>query len=60
MSSSTGTTKSTPNNNKKVKISPPIELFLLFWVDEWDSGTKMFSESAQTRLKNIKKSSWYK
>ena len=60
MSSSTGTTKSTLNNNKKVKISPPIELFLLFWVDEWDSGTKMFSESAQTRLKNIKKSSWYK
>lgn len=59
MASSKGTTKSKPNNSKKVKISPPIELFLLFWVDEWDSGTKMFSESAQTRLNNIKKSSWY-
>lgn len=59
MSTSKDTTKSKPNNNKIVKISSPIELFLLFWVDEWDSGTKMFSEAAQTRLKNIKKSSWY-
>lgn len=47
------------NNNKKLNISRPIELFLLFWIDEYDSGRKMFSESAQTRLNNIKKSSWY-
>lgn len=37
----------------------PIELLLLFYVDEWDSGTKMFKEAAQTRLQNIKNSNWY-
>lgn len=43
-----------------INISRPIELFLLFWIDEPDSGRKMFSEAAQTRLNNIKKESWYK
>lgn len=41
------------------KITRPVELFLLFWVDEDDSGRKMFAESAQTRMENIKGSSWY-
>lgn len=42
----------------KIKFLP-IELLLLFYVDEWDQGTKMFKEAAQTRLKNIKNSDWY-
>ncbi|MCX2765083.1 hypothetical protein OQJ66_20030 [Aquimarina muelleri] len=42
----------------KIKFEP-IELLLLFYVDEWDPGTKMFKEAAQTRLNNIKNSDWY-
>ncbi len=33
------------------------ELILLYWVD--DRGANMMSESAQTRMNNIKKSNWF-
>lgn len=56
---SSETTNCKPSNNQKVCISHPKELFLLFWIDEQDSGRKMFSESAQTRMNNIKKQNWY-
>lgn len=60
-------------NTVEVKISRPKELILLFWVDEEDkqlaessngdfygkSDRTLFSESAQTRMQNIKKSDWY-
>ncbi len=57
-----GTTSTTENNTVEQKITRPepmLELILLFWIDEDDSGRKMFSESCQTRLQNIMKSSWY-
>jgi hypothetical protein len=54
-----GKTSTATNNIVHQKITRHTELFLLFWVDEEDSGRKMFSEAAQTRLKNIKESSWF-
>lgn len=54
-----GLTDKQANNILNQKITRPVELFLLFWVDEDDPGRKMFSESAQTRMRNIKNSSWY-
>ncbi|UYZ83947.1 hypothetical protein MTZ49_15355 [Entomomonas sp. E2T0] len=59
-----GKTSSTEKNIVKQKISRPKELILLFWIDEEDKnggydGRTLFSEAAQTRMENIKKSSWY-
>lgn len=34
-------------------------LYLIFYIDENHKGKLMISESAQTRLKNIKKQNWY-
>jgi hypothetical protein len=34
-------------------------LFLLFYIDEVHKGRLMISEACQTRLKNIKRISWY-
>lgn len=55
----TGTTKAQGDNIITQQITRPKELFLLFWINEDDKGEKMFSEASQTRLKNIKRASWY-
>ncbi|EMW0955697.1 TPA: hypothetical protein R6W42_003650 [Citrobacter freundii] len=51
----------TAKNNNVItqKITRHVEIFLLLWVNESDAAVKMFSESAQTRMKNIKKASWF-
>ncbi|ECC1692589.1 hypothetical protein QF91_000329 [Salmonella enterica subsp. salamae] len=54
-----GTTSKQQNNVIVQKITRHVEIFLLFWVNESDPAVKMFSESAQTRMKNIKKASWF-
>lgn len=67
---SSGETAPPPNkdgvNIKPVNITrQKIQLILLFWVKERDKGSlrytgnALFSETAQTRANNIKKSSWY-
>ena len=66
------TTNIGPSNNRKVRISRPTELFLLFWVDEieptvdttWNptghlTGRDLFKEAAQTRLINLKTEPWF-
>jgi len=40
-------------------IKEDVFLFLLFFIDEDHKGKLMISEACQTRLKNIKKLSWY-
>ncbi|ECJ4505413.1 TPA: hypothetical protein N3A08_001836 [Salmonella enterica subsp. salamae serovar 9,46:z4,z24:z39:z42] len=55
----TGVTSKQQNNIIVQKITRHVEIFLLFWVNESDPAVKMFSESAQTRMKNIKKASWF-
>lgn len=42
----------------KIKFEP-IELFLIFYIDEDHKGNTLMAEAAQTRLKNIKNSDWY-
>ncbi|WP_271784931.1 hypothetical protein [Aquimarina algiphila] len=37
----------------------PIELLLIFYIDEDHKGNTLMAEVAQTRLKNIKNSDWY-
>ncbi|MBJ9902068.1 hypothetical protein I5703_05205, partial [Acinetobacter bereziniae] len=49
-------TSTQENNTQHVKITRKKQLFLLFWVAEEDKGKSLFSESAQTRMKNIKRS----
>lgn len=54
-----------PTNDKKITVkdrerntaTSKLNLILLFWVN--DKGANMMSESAQTRLNNIKKMNWY-
>jgi hypothetical protein len=46
--------------NLEVKITfEPIELFLIFYIDEDHKGNTLMAEVAKTRLQNIKNSSWY-
>ena len=56
---STARTSTQENNTQHVKITRKKQLFLLFWVAEEDKGKSLFSESAQTRMKNIKRSDVY-
>jgi hypothetical protein len=42
-----------------LEIKPKLILILLFYIDEDHKGKHMISESAQTRLQNVKKNSWY-
>lgn len=50
----------TPDGNTAVqKITRKTLLFLFFWIAEDDPGRNMFSESAHTRMKNIKRTDWY-
>lgn len=51
---STGRTSTEENNTKHIAITRKKQLFLLFWVAEEDKGKNFFSESAQTRLINLK------
>lgn len=44
---------------KKQNITRPMELILLFWIDENWKGRTMMAESAQTRMQNIKNAGWY-
>lgn len=55
----TTATTSRQGTQHQQKISRKKELFLLFWIDEPDSGRKMFHESAQTRLTILKTEPWY-
>lgn len=55
----TAGTTSARGETYKQQISRKKELFLLFWIDESDSGRKMFKESAQTRLIILKTGPWY-
>jgi hypothetical protein len=48
-------TSTQENNIHHIKITRKKQLFLLFWIAEEDKAKKLFSEAAQTRLKNIKK-----
>lgn len=54
-----GTTSKEQGHVVTQRITRHIQLYLLFWVDEEDSGRRMFSESAQTRMMNIKNSTWF-
>lgn len=56
---STAVTALMENNTHHVKITKKKQLFLLFWIAEEDKGKNLFSESAQTRMKNIKKQQGY-
>jgi len=42
-----------------LEIKKKLILILLFYIDEDHKGKFMISESAQTRLQNVKKNSWY-
>ena len=42
-----------------LEIKEKLILILLFYIDEDHKGKFMISESAQTRLQNVKKNSWY-
>jgi hypothetical protein len=42
-----------------LEIKEKLILFLLFYIAEEYKGKYMISESAQTRLQNVKKSTWY-
>jgi hypothetical protein len=44
---------------KEIKIPPVKLLFLFFWV-KGKFGGHLYSEGAKTRMRNIKKSSWYR
>jgi|GEM_PF-734786 len=49
-----------PEGKLEVKVKfEPIELFLIFYIDEDHKGNTLMAEVAQTRLKNIKESDWY-
>ncbi|NAR48187.1 hypothetical protein GPS60_11190 [Acinetobacter haemolyticus] len=52
-------TSSEENNTHHIRITRKKQLFLLFWIAEEDKGRKLFSESAQTRMQNIKKMQEY-
>jgi len=41
------------------KITRKKSLFLFFWIAEEDKAKNVFSESAHTRMKNIKRTDWF-
>jgi len=43
----------------KIYIKARKFLYLLFYIDENHKGKSMIKEATKTRLKNIKKQSWY-
>lgn len=48
-----------PNFSELKSLKSIRFLYLLFFIDEDHKGKLMISEAAQTRLKNIKRQSWY-
>lgn len=60
-----GMLEDTPNHTVVQKISRPVELILLFWLNERNMGSffytdrDMFKAAADTRARNIEKAPWY-
>lgn len=58
--STTSNGMTTPEGNQVTqKITRKTLLFLFFWIAEEDKAKNVFSESAHTRMKNIKKTDWF-
>ncbi|NHB59050.1 hypothetical protein G9F32_13665 [Acinetobacter sp. 194] len=58
--STTSNGMTTPEGNQVTqKITRKKLLFLFFWIAEEDKAKNVFSESAHTRMKNIKRTNWF-